>query len=86
MLKRKDLLEVMTPESIEQAKDTLKAYSSVYVFEHRDTKENKVSTSVGISSSDCPWRYIGTLNVDDVFTLEERRLNYKEVFGYKAPF
>lgn len=70
------------PEDIQnEVKSTLKAYNNVSVV-----YENfKFSTSVGVcikSHYNFDHFVCGRYAAEDVYTEEERRANYKEVFGY----
>lgn len=74
------------PEDIQnQVRNTLRAYHSVTV-----TFENgkfSASACIGIKNS-YNWDHFvaGTYKDDEVYTLEERRQNYKEEFGYAPCF
>lgn len=62
--------------------DTLKAFSSVHV-EYEDMKFHV--TTVTMLSSEYAFDHCvcGTYLAKDLYTAEERRANFKEVFGYE---
>lgn len=77
--------EELPDEMKEDVKETLKAFHEcTVIFEN-----GKFLTSAGISikSSYADDHFVcGTYKDDQIYTLEERRANYKECFGYAPRF
>ena len=75
----KEKFETLPLEVQEQCKDTLKVYDSVNViFEYG---QYKVSTMIGITATYADdHEYIGNVYADDIFTKDERTINYIETF------
>lgn len=78
-------LEELPKEIQEEVKSTLRAFHSCTVtYEHN---KFSVSTCICIRST-YDWDHFvaGTYKDDEVYTLEERRQNFKEEFGYAPCF
>ena len=78
-------LEELPKEIQEEVKSTLRAFHSCTVtYEH---SKFSVSTCTCIRDT-YDWDHFvaGTYKDDEVYTLEERRQNYKEEFGYAPCF
>ena len=76
----KEQFEAMfTEEQQNKVKDTLKAYSNVnVVYEYG---EYHFSPSISLKATYAPdHKFIGTVYADDIFTEEERMVNYIEAF------
>ena len=80
----KERFETLPIEVQEQCKNTLKAYDSVNViFEYG---KYHVSTMIGITATYAEdHEYIGNVYADDIFTEEERIINYAESFHDFSP-
>ena len=68
----------------EEIKDTLKAFDKVNVI--FENGEYHFSTGIGIYATYAPdHKFIGTVYAEDIFTEEERILNYMESFHAYHP-
>jgi hypothetical protein len=61
---------------------TLKAYSKVYVI-IRENEEAEVTTGLMLAPGLAPVKSFATIHQTDIYNLEERKANFKEVFGYE---
>ena len=74
------LLENLPAEVIADVKRTLGAFNEARVWKKEGKDEYRVVAHVGLSASKDDWNYVDTFTSEEIFTPNERILNYVRNF------